>query len=351
MNQVNRSRTVRAVSRVGFLLQVAAFFCGQVGMLVNAPRVIGEELTGSLLVKLKSSETLSALSTTSSSAQQQLRVSTVQEVAERLARDYALGAPDHFLETARVSALSLGVVAKQDVTKGEYIRLTSAPGVDVERVTAQLAADPRVAYVEKEVVARAFLVPDDERFSEQYAHAVTQAPLGWDVHTGTPASVVAIVDTGVDLDHPDLRDVLVPGANFVPSASSADDDNGHGTHCAGIAAAAGNNRIGVAGISWAARVMPVKVLDSSGAGRAGGVAAGIWFAAENGATVINLSLGTDAPSQVIQDAIEFARSRQVVVVAAAGNGGDTRQRYPAASFGVVGVGATDSDDQRAPWST
>lgn len=352
MNKVNRSRTARSLSRAQWFLLGAAFVCSLGYLLVNAPRVIAEEVTGSLLVKLKASDTVTTLATFSSGTQaSQLRLKTIKEVAQKLASDYSLGSPDHFLESSRVSALSVGAVAAPDVSKGEYLRLTPPQGADVDRMVARLAADPRVDYVEKEVVARAFVVPDDELFSEQYAHAVTQAPLGWDVQTGSTASVVAIVDTGVDLDHPDLRDSLVLGGNFVPSVSSADDDNGHGTHCAGIAAAAGNNRVGVAGVSWAARIMPVKVLDSSGGGRTGGVAAGIWFAAENGATVINLSLGTEVPSQVIEDAIAFARSRNIVVVAAAGNRGDTTPSYPAASAGVVAVGATDSSDERTPWST
>ena len=168
--------------------------------------------------------------------------------------------------------------------------------------------------------------PDDPLAVDQYAieqHAMVEA---WQRSTGEGA-VIAIVDTGIDLDHPEFAGRLVPGYDFVDDDDRPDDLNGHGTHVAGTAAAIGNNGIGVVGMAPNAKIMPIKVLGEDGSGSTEDVAAGILWAADNGADVINLSLGgsSDLLGRIFavagpsNAAIEKATKKGAVVVAAAGN--------------------------------
>jgi len=175
--------------------------------------------------------------------------------------------------------------------------------------------------------------------------------LAWNESRGAGVRV-AIVDTGIDLDHPDLTPRVVDGANFVNSKKSADDDNGHGTHVAGVVGAS-DNTLGVVGVAPLATLLAVKVLDRNGSGWLSAVLAGIDWAAANGAQVINLSLGTSSDIQVFEDTVDSAVSSGVVVVAAAGNSAlsGNSASYPGAYDSVIGVGATDSTDARASFST
>ncbi len=152
---------------------------------------------------------------------------------------------------------------------------------------------------------------------------------------------IAIVDSGVDLDHPDLKENLVEGYDFVNRDSDPDDDNSHGTHVAGIAAGISGNDIGIAGVAGGAKIMPVKVMNADGRGYSLDIYLGILFAVRQGADVINLSLGGSGPSLLIKEAIEFAQQNDVVVVAATGNDYSGTVSYPAAFDGVIAVGAVD----------
>ena len=183
--------------------------------------------------------------------------------------------------------------------------------------------------------------------------------------------VVAVVDTGVDLDHPDLSFNIWTNYDEIPAngidddgngfvddyhgasfagGPSPQDDHGHGTHCAGIAAAVTNNRVGVAGVAGGAKIMPVKSLNRLGRGYWDGIAAGIIYAADNGAEVINLSLGGSYASQVVEAACDYARDRGATVIAAAGNSATSATPYPAGFNSVVAVSATDHNDWLAEFS-
>src|SRR3954453_11970151 len=149
------------------------------------------------------------------------------------------------------------------------------------------------------------------------------------------ASRIAVVDSGVDPDHPEQADRLPPGRDYVggdldPRDDTIGDGRGHGTQVAGIAAAATDDARGIAGVGWGARILPVKVLDRFGSGYDSDIAAGMTWAADQGADVINLSLGGAADSAVLRDAAAYAGSRVSVVVAAAGNDGGRSTSYPAA---------------------
>jgi len=201
-------------------------------------------------------------------------------------------------------------------------------------------------------------VPDDPYFVHQWNLEQIGMPVAW-THTRGAGITVAVVDTGVlyrtagrFVQVPDLgRTEMVDGYDFVDGDAFPDDEHGHGTHVAGTVAQSTDNGLGVAGVAFGARLMPVRVLDGGGAGRWGAVAAGIRWAADHGADVINLSLGGGTPSRVIQRAIVHAHERGVVVVAAAGNTGQGRVGYPAAHEHVIAVGAVRCDETLTRYSS
>ncbi|MBM3259648.1 MAG: peptidase S8 [Candidatus Sericytochromatia bacterium] len=191
--------------------------------------------------------------------------------------------------------------------------------------------------------------PNDPLFGKQYAPQLVKAPGAWGFTTGK-GQTIAIVDTGVDTGHPDLKAHMVPGWNTVDNSANDKDDFGHGTHCAGIAAGLTNNKVGIAGIAPDAKIMSVKVLGSDGSGSDETVASGITWAADHGATVISLSLGGPGESKVMNDAVDYAIRKGAVLVAAMGNDGTNEKSYPAACPGVIAVGASDSQDKIADFS-
>jgi subtilisin family serine protease len=210
---------------------------------------------------------------------------------------------------------------------------------------------PGVEYAEPNYIAQmADTVPNDTDWSNQYGLISIRAPQGWDLSTGSASVTIAILDTGIDLMHPDLTGKIDPGYDFVNNDSIAQDDNGHGTHVAGIAAASSNNVTGVSGVSWGARIMPVKVLGASGNGTFVDVAQGIAWATDQGAQIINLSLGGQNPASVLEDAVNYAYQRGVTLVASSGNSGGNTVLYPARYLHVIAVGAVDNLNNHAPYS-
>jgi subtilisin family serine protease len=203
------------------------------------------------------------------------------------------------------------------------------------------------------VPVQAFTGPaPDPLQTEQWALDAIRAPGAWELGDASE-QVVAVVDSGTQLDHPDLEGALVAGRDLVDGDRVPQDENGHGTHVSGIAAAVAGNGQGVAGVALRGKVMPVRVLDAKGAGSSSAVAEGILWAVDNGATVVNLSLGGTKRDSVLAKAVDHALSRGVPVVAAAGNSaldGDP-VTYPAALPGVIAVGAVDSNDQRPSFSS
>ncbi|HXV97403.1 MAG TPA: S8 family serine peptidase, partial [Anaerolineae bacterium] len=181
----------------------------------------------------------------------------------------------------------------------ELLRVQVAPGREAE-VIAKLQARGDVAYATYNYQIQALGDPNDTYYSSQWALKQAQdhdidAPEAWDIHTGNSSVIIAMIDTGVDLDHPDLAAKITSGSeagyNYIFPGLPPNDDNGHGTHVAGIAAALSNNDQGIAGVSWGARIMPIKVLSASGAGSIADLSAAIRYAADHGARVINMSLG------------------------------------------------------------
>ncbi len=215
-----------------------------------------------------------------------------------------------------------------------------------------LENNPHILRVEQDAIASITRRPSPPppSPSQQTPWGIAQilAPQSWSVGQGAGVKV-AVVDTGIDLAHPDLAASIVGGYNAIYSFKSADDDNGHGTHVAGIIGAI-NNAIGVVGVAPKVSLMPVKVLGANGSGYYSDIIEGIDWAVANGAKVINMSLGGTSDVQSLHDAVIRAHDAGVSVVAAAGNSGGA-VIYPAAYPEVIAVGATDSSNTIASWSS
>lgn len=194
--------------------------------------------------------------------------------------------------------------------------------------------------------------PDDPCYSFQWGLSKVNAPAAWALSQGANV-LIAVLDTGADFHHPDLAGKLRGDIDwdFVNNDPHAQDDNGHGTHVSGIVAAATDNGIGVAGMGWNATILPLKVMDASGNGYSSDLAAAIYYAANYGARIINMSLGGggNCPSNV-QSAADYAYSRGVLLVAAAGNYQGNTEVFPANCNHVLGVAATTSSDGFAGFS-
>ena len=231
------------------------------------------------------------------------------------------------------------------------IILIEVPSNELEQSIQELQLQTGVAFVEPNYsVQAADVIPNDPGWNLQYGLVAIRAPQGWELSTGTSSVTIAILDSGVDLGHPDLAGKVAAGYDFVNSDNTPQDDFGHGTHVAGIAAAQGNNGLGVAGVSWGAQIMPVKVLNHFGSGSYANVAAGIVWAVDHGAQVINLSLGGALPSLTLESAVLYAYHKGALLVAASGNGGSAQVLYPARYPQVLAVGATNFTNQPASFS-
>jgi thermitase len=194
-------------------------------------------------------------------------------------------------------------------------------------------------------------VPNDTYYVDQWALPVMNVPAAWAaLPATTPAVTVAVIDSGICLDHPDLAGRIVSGWDFVQDDNQPQDEFGHGCGVAGIIAANVNNGIGVAGVAPNARLMPLRVLDGLGMGSSSDVAAAIVYAADSGAQIINLSLGGPTTSSLLEEAVNYAASRGVTIVASAGNQGVEAALYPAAYPAAIAVGSVDQSLQRSSFS-
>jgi thermitase len=246
--------------------------------------------------------------------------------------------------------------------------LLNVPAGEEAAEIARLRNLPGVMYAELNYIVHAAAdaaYPDDPAFGEQWHMRRVYAPEAWAVTYGSSTLVVAVLDSGVDRNHPEFyrqfHDPLLPGWDYINGDSNPNDDYGHGTHVTGLIAAATNNRLGVAGLAQNIKILPLKVLDASGAGDFYTVANAIRRAADFSAQVVNLSLGglVQYPEQqTLQSAVDYALARNALVVAAAGNcaqggagcGYPNPMFYPAACDGVLAVAASDHFDNWAPYS-
>lgn len=209
---------------------------------------------------------------------------------------------------------------------------------------------PFVEYAEQDYIAEALLTVNDPYFGKQWGMNKISASSAWDLATGSPNIKIAILDSGTDEDHEDLLLEVAAKVNMT-SSPTTNDLYGHGTHVAGIAAALTNNGLGVAGVGFNSSLMNVKVLDDQGFGYYSWIANGITWAANNGAKVINMSLGGSFPSKTLQNAIDYAWRKGVLLACAAGNNGNKQRVYPAYYQNCMAVAATDENDKKTSFST
>jgi thermitase len=259
-------------------------------------------------------------------------------------------------------------LASHGLSQGKYdaeldLQSVQLPaGADLAAALRSLKSDPRVLLAEpnyrvKAAGRRLFRIAlplsesgprsNDPYFDNQWGLQRIQAPAAWTLAMGQTVSI-AVIDSGVDLSHPDLSSRIVRGRNFVSPGTPPQDDFWHGTHVAGIAAAIQNNHIGIAGTAVSVTVMPLKILDSSGEGTLEDLVSAIHFAARSGARIINMSLGTLTDDNrcplLLQQQVDFAHSQGVLLVAAAGNQSGFSPFFPAACRNVVAVTSSDSAD-------
>ncbi len=251
---------------------------------------------------------------------------------------------------------------------------------DVEALCAQLRADPEVESVQPNYVYHPCRMPNDPDFADQYAHQLIQMPDAWDISVGSREVIVAVLGTGVDVNHPDLKDNIWANADEIADNGIDDDNNGyvddvqgwnfeaddnqlipdmvlygvegHETMVAGVIAAVGDNGEGVCGVNWQCSIMPLRLSLYLTTAE---VAEALDYAAANGAHIVNMSFGADEfgpeGDAIVQEAIDHAFARGVLLVASAGNSATDSIHYPAGYYNVMAVASTDGEDAKTGHST
>lgn len=243
-----------------------------------------------------------------------------------------------------------GASVKRSLSHSGVQQVNLPSNADVGATLKNYRSRGEVEYAEPNFIVQRFIVPNDTLYAKQWNLAKIGAPQAWDVSQGGYGPI-AVVDTGIKASHGDLTGEVLAGYNFLNDSTDTNDDHGHGTHVAGIIAGTSNNGNGIASIGFKGSLLPVKVLDNTGSGTYGDLASGIMYAADRGAKIINLSLGGSSSSQTLQFAVDYARQRGAIIVAAAGNNGNSAAVYPAAYAGVVAVSAATTDDNLAAFSS
>lgn len=257
-----------------------------------------------------------------------------------------------FAPGADINSISgkFGMMKKADsYLKGDFVVFNHA---NPKAILAQLKNEPGVLVAEQNGIAYMSMVPNDTYYNPYQWHLTRiGCEAAWNITTGNSGIIVAVVDTGVKQTLQDLANTtFMAGYDFINLDNDPTDDQGHGSHVCGTIAQSTNNNMGCAGIAFSSTIMPVKVLNKRGSGTYTQIANGINYAADNGADVINLSLGGSSTSTILEDAINHAWSHGVVVVCAAGNSSSSAPFYPAAYTNSISVSATNYLDQLASYS-
>jgi len=266
---------------------------------------------------------------------------SVSYIKDELLIKFKLGTkPEEIKEL--LTKYNLSSTDDSSLVKIGYIKATITDGKTVEEITKAVAKERIVKRPEPNFIQRTLAVTDP-LYPDQWYVQNSRFDKAWEMSKSIKSITVAVIDSGVQADHPDLKYAILSGYDFVSNKVNAFDDNGHGTFVAGIIAARAND-IGIKGLYANVRILPVKVMDANGAGTYEDTAKGIIYAADNGAKVINLSIGGYGNSSMLQEAVDYALSKGCIVVAAGGNDGVAQEIYPAAYPDVIGVGAISEGD-------
>lgn len=283
------------------------------------------------------------ISTTASAVPGQFIVQ-FRPTASRNQRQSTLAALGAYV-VRRIEPLNLDVLEIPALTK-------TSTSTAMDRILAHARDNHDIVFLEPNYIYTTTYLPNDSAYQNQWAWSMVRAPQAWDITRGSPNSTIAVLDTGIDQEHPDLKaKVANHGIDLVTAEGIAHDENGHGTHVAGTAAAATNNALGGAGMCPLCQVLPVRVLNAFGSGTLDAVTEGIIYAADVSVQVINLSLGGPG-SFALQQAVDYAWTHGSFLACAAGNNGTASldMAYPAAYGNCFAVAATTSMDQTADFS-
>ncbi|MCK4481729.1 S8 family serine peptidase [Candidatus Bathyarchaeota archaeon] len=259
--------------------------------------------------------------------------------------------PDSYAQITALIAENGGQIINTVSIGGEIVAVVAdMPFEAMSSFVQEVRATGLSRYVEPNLKFRTNLIPNDPYWPLQWGPAKIEADYAWNTTIGDPSVLVAVIDTGIDWNHPDLVDNYVPlGYDWVNMDSDPMDDHGHGTHCAGIIAATLNNDVGVAGLAQIS-IAAEKALDAGGWGTEDDLASAIIHAVDQGADILSNSWSSYGESALIHEAVQYAYEHDVLIVAAAGNDAGSTELYPAAYDEVIAVTATDQYDDPAWWT-
>jgi Subtilisin-like serine proteases len=224
--------------------------------------------------------------------------------------------------------------------------------MDKDTILKNLAQGCEIEYIEADTKLKQCFTPNDPLYSSQQWNINSlNVDKVWDTTKGSSQIMIAVIDSGLEQTHPDFNNLtILNGYDYIFDDYDLWDSTGHGTFVSGIIAASGNNNIGIAGIAWNVKILPLHVMMSDGTAYNSDVAQAIYDAADVGANIINISMGSQTNDSTVQNAVSYALSKGVLLVAAAGNDGDNTLEYPAAYPGVISVGSTNRNDTRSSFS-
>lgn len=264
----------------------------------------------------------------------------------------------------------LSLAKSINVGRGKLVKYNIPDNKSVEEMIEYFETQPGVEYVEPNYIVYAQERPNDPEYGSQWNMISANMEAAWDQQQTSDTILVAVLDSGVIKDHPDLVSNLNDGIDFVYGSNNGDpsnpnftdenptdetpyndsSDGSHGTHIAGIIGAVTNNRTGVAGMSWDIRLLPVRVLNSEQRGNHYDIAEGIYYSVNSFAQIINMSFGGENSSNTLKEAVEYADSQGSIIISASGNEGNNSVLYPAAYSEVIAVGAVDKNNKRTDYS-
>jgi len=247
----------------------------------------------------------------------------------------------------RPANLAIGAKTAETIPSLGVDRVVLPAGIDVVDAVAYYRRQPGVEYAEPNYKRAVCYSPNDAQYPTQFAPQKVKCPEAWDICKGRTSVVIAIIDTGIDTTHEDLKNKIVDGTDIGSGDSDPTSGDPHGTHTAGIAAADTDNGVGIAGAGFNCRIMPIKIAPKFDAGHS---ATAIIYAADHGAKVISMSYGATHASSTEQNAVNYAWSKGVVLVAAAGNNAVDAPFYPASYSNVISVASSRGDDTPSPFS-